>query len=96
MKSKTILLKQSQKKEEYINLLSKLGFNVIKDENQIVTFKKKGTNWTFKGEDMPLKLTIDFQDKNIQLTLKYNTLVLFDTGDLQKILDEISNTLTKN
>lgn len=42
------------------------------------------------------ELTMSFQEESTHLSIKYDAFVLFDTGDLQNILIEISNGLTQN
>ena len=96
MKSKTNIINKSLEKDECISFLSRQGYNIKKNEKDTIVLKKPGTTWTFCGKNMPLELTIFFQEDGTTLSLKYDALALFDTGDLQEILLEISSGLTQN
>ena len=58
--------------------------------------KKPGSVFTSSGEKVPKELSIFFKNNETEISLKYDALVLFDTGDLQKELDRISNLITTN
>jgi len=45
---------------------------------------------------MPKELSIKYNEKSTEITLKYDAFVLFDTGDLQEELDKICTGLTQN
>lgn len=90
MKPKTNIINQSLKKEKCVNFFNRHGYGINKNDKHTIVLKKPGTIWTFNGKDMPLEITILFRDESTQLSLKYDAFALFDTGDLQKELDEIS------
>jgi hypothetical protein len=58
--------------------------------------RKAGTEFTTAGEKFPKELSISFKNNETEIALKYDTFVLFDTGDLQKELDVISNRIKTN
>ncbi len=73
-----------------------LYFDITKKDEETITLKKSGTVITISGEDMPKELSIKYNEKNTEITLKYDAFVLFDTGDLQEELEKICNGLTNH
>ncbi|GAA0871035.1 hypothetical protein GCM10009117_01800 [Gangjinia marincola] len=58
--------------------------------------RKAGTEFSTAGEKFPKEMSIAFKNNETEIELKYDTLVLFDTGDLQDELDLISNRIKTN
>lgn len=58
--------------------------------------RKAGTELTSSGDKIPKELSFHFKNDKTEVSLKYDTLVLSDTGDLQEEFDLISNRITAN
>ena len=96
MKSKTTTFDQLLDKEKCINFFVRYGYYIHSEDERALVLKKTGSVFAFSGENIPKELSIFFKDKGTEFSLKYDALVLFDTGDLQKELDRISNLMTTN
>ena len=96
MRAKTKIINQSLDNEKSISFLTNYGFHITKKDEETITLKKSGTVITISGEDMPKELSIKYNEKNTEITLKYDAFVLFDTGDLQEELEKICNGLTNH
>ena len=96
MKSKTTTFDQLLDKEKCINFFVRYGYYIHNEDDRALVLKKTGSMFTSSGEKIPKELSIFFKDNGTEISLKYDALVLFDTGDLQKELDRISNLLTTN
>ena len=96
MKSKTTTFDQLLDKEKCINFFVRYGYYIHTEEEHALVLKKAGSVFTIYGEKMPKELSISFKDNRTKLSLKYDALVLFDSGDLQNELDRISNLMTTN
>lgn len=95
MKEKTKIINQTLDNEKSISFLTNYGFHITKKDKENITLKKSGTVITITGEDMPKELSIKYNEKSTEITLKYDAFVLFDTGDLQEELEKICNGLIK-
>ena len=96
MKSKTTTFDQLLDKEKCINFFVRYGYYIHTEDERALVLKKTGTVFAFSGEKFPKELSIFFKDNRTELSLNYDALVLFDTGDLQKELDRISNLMRTN
>lgn len=96
MKAKTITFDKIMDKEKCINFFVRYGYYIHAEDKNTLELKKGGTTFTISGEKVPKELSISFKDNRTDLSLNYDTLVLFDTGDLQKELDKISNIINTN
>ena len=96
MKSKTTSFDQLLDKEKCINFFVRYGYYIHTEEGHSLVLKKTGSVFTSSGEKIPKELSISFEDNGTEFSLKYDALVLFDTGDLQNELDRISNLVTTN
>jgi len=96
MKAKTITFKELLDKEKCITFFIRYGYFIHTEDDKSVVMRKAGTEFTFEGEKFPKELIISFKKDKTEIALKYDTLVLFDSGDLQKELDLISNRITTN
>ncbi|WP_282113839.1 hypothetical protein [Maribacter stanieri] len=81
--------------EKSISFLTEYGFQITEKDKENIKLKKSGTVITISGEDMPKKLSINYNKKSNEVTLEYDAFVLFDTGDLQEELQKICNGFTK-
>ncbi len=96
MKSKTTTFKQTLNKEKCINFFIRYGYFIHTEDDKILVLRKSGTEFTTSGEKFPKELSIVFKNNETEVSLKYDTFVLFDTGDLQEELNLISNRMTTN
>jgi len=96
MKSKTTTFDQLLDKEKCINFFVRYGYYIHNEDDHALVLRKSGTVFTLSGKNMPMELSILFQNNGTEISLKYDALVLFDTGDLQKELDRISSLMTNN
>ncbi len=96
MKPKTTTFDQLLDKEKCINFFVRYGYYIHTEEERALVLKKAGSSFTSSGEKMPKELSIFFKENGTDFSLKYDALVLFDTGDLQNELDGISNLVTTN
>jgi hypothetical protein len=74
-------------------ILREAGFreHVVNPEHFI--FKRSGTQLTFKGERAPIDVAVAKTESGLFLQAKYDTFVLFDTGDLAKVADDLAAKL---
>lgn len=96
MNAKKIIFKESLDKEKCITFFIRYGYFIHNEENQNVVMRKSGTEFTTDGEKFPKELSISFKNYETEISLKYDTFVLFDTGDLQDELNLISNRIKTN
>ncbi len=70
-----------------------LGFDPAVRNPGHVLLKRDGTKWTLRGERFPLELALAESDDGIFLQLRYDSFVAFDTGDLEKLADELASAV---
>ncbi|MDH2391216.1 hypothetical protein QCN29_21000 [Streptomyces sp. HNM0663] len=71
-----------------------LGFTVHARQPGHVVLHRAGTQLTVRGDRFPLELTIAEAEDGLFLRLRYNTFVLFDTGDLERVADDLASAMT--
>ncbi len=96
MKAKRILFNQSLNSEKCINFFVKYGYFIHREDENNIIMKKNGTIFSFKGEKFPKELTIHFNSRQTEISLKYDAFVLFDTGDLQDEVNLLSHRINQN
>lgn len=96
MKSKTTTFNQSLNKEKCINFFIRYGYFIHIEDGKTLILRKAGTEFTTSGEKSPKELSMLFKNNETVVSLKYDTFVLFDTGDLHEELNLISNRITTN
>jgi len=96
MKSKTTTFKQALDKEKCINFFIRYGYFIHTEDDKTLVLRKSGTEFSTSGEKFPKELSILFKNNETEISLKYDTFVLFDTGDLQEELNLISKRITTN
>lgn len=96
MKPKSTTFNQLLNKEKCITFFIRYGYYIHTEDDKSVILRKAGTEFTTSGEKVPKELSIFFKNNETQVSLKYDTLVLFDTGDLQDELDLLSTRITSN
>jgi len=79
--------------EQAKTILKEAGFieHIANPEHAI--FKRAGTQATLKGEKCYLEVTLAKTETGLFLQARYDTFVLFDTGDLDKFADDLSTKL---
>lgn len=96
MEAKKTTLKELLNKEKCITFFIRYGYFIHTEDNQSLVMRKPGTEFTTAGEKFPKELSISFKNNETEIALKYDTFVLFDTGDLKEELDLIINRITTN
>ncbi len=79
-------------------LLQQHGFQLHASHPAYAVFKGSGTEnpWTVpfpEVKNVPLELALAQSHSGLYLQLRYGTFVLFDTGDLGRLADEIASLL---
>ena len=79
--------------EQAKTILKEAGFieHIANPEHAI--FKRAGTQATLKGEKCYLEVTLAKTETGLFLQARYDTFVIFDTGDLDKFADDLSTKL---
>lgn len=85
--------------EEAKRILLEQGFQLHASHPAYAVFKSTGTEnpWTAlapSGRDVPIELAVASSHSGLCLHLRYETFVLFDTGDLESLADEIARLLS--
>lgn len=73
------------------------GFRDHDRGESFAEFKRQGTQFTLKGDNAPIKARIDEKPENetgLDLSLGYDTFVLFDTGDLDQEADRLHKMIS--
>ena len=96
MKAKTTTFDQLLDREKCINFFVRYGYYIHTEDERSLVLKKRGSVFAFAGEKLPKELSIFFKDSGTEFSLKYDALVLFDTGDLQKELERIAGLARDN
>ena len=82
-------VKTDQTIDEIRALLVELGFFEHFAADDHVVLRRSGSELASEGEKLPLELAIASSDSGLLFQLRYDTFVLFDTGDLKRIADKI-------
>lgn len=69
------------------------GFRVREQLPGHAILSRTGTQLTLKGAKFPLELTVSEAEDGVLLRLRYNTFALGDTGDLERLLEDIAADL---
>ncbi len=80
--------------EKAREILKDCGFIANVENPTHIILKRPGTQLTVKGESVPIELALAKAESGLFLQLRYDTFVLFDTGDLDRLADELSAKLT--
>ncbi len=78
--------------------LQQAGFRIHVSNEAHAVFKSEGSEnaWTKlapEGEYLPIELALATTPGGLYLQLRYETFVLFDTGDLSRFADELAGLL---
>ncbi|GAA4903577.1 hypothetical protein [Streptomonospora salina] len=71
-----------------------LGFVEHTRQPGHAVLRRNGTQAAFRGDRLPVELTVAEAEDGLLLRLRYNAFVLFDTGDLARLADEIAAAVT--
>lgn len=75
--------------------VTRLGFVEHVRQPGHVVLRRAGSHFLLiRGSSAPLELTIVETEDGLFLRLRYHTLVAFDTGDLERLADEVVDTMT--
>ena len=74
-------------------ILKSEGFEERVSNESHVILDRKGTELTTQGARFPMELAVATKGKGLFLQLRYDGFVLFDTGDLQQLGDELASKL---
>ena len=66
----------------------------VKNQSHVI-MKRCGTWFTVSGEKLPIELAIAETETGLFLQLRYDTLVLYDTGDLGWLADSLAEKLRR-
>ena len=80
--------------EKAQEILQDLGFRANVENPTHIILKRVGIKLTVKGASAPIELALAKEESGLSLQLRYDTFVLFDTGDLDRFADKISAKLT--
>jgi len=74
-------------------ILKEAGFaeHIANPEHAI--FKRAGTQAALKGEKLSVEVALAKSEAGLFLQARYDTFVLFDTGDLEKFADDLAAKL---
>lgn len=70
------------------------GFTTHVDNPQHAVLRRDGARLSLTGEDLPLEVAVAEAERGLYLQLRYDTFVLFDTGDLEQVADETASILS--
>lgn len=69
------------------------GFAVRERHDSFAILRREGTQLTLKGEKFPLELALAQSGEDVFLQLRYAGFVLGDTGDLDRLADDLAEGL---
>jgi len=70
-------------------VLSEKGYQISEETDGALFVKKPGTQFTMKGQEMPVEIAVAAESNGLFLQARYASFVLFDTGDLESHLNDI-------
>jgi len=73
-----------------VERVEELGFAPVTRNPGHVVLRRDGSQLTTRGEQFPLELALAESDDGVYLQLRYDTFVAFDTGDLERLADELA------
>ncbi|MCO6043586.1 hypothetical protein NG895_06675 [Aeoliella sp. ICT_H6.2] len=81
--------------DEAKQIVQQAGFELVVSNPSHAVLKRAGTEsgWTQfapEGENLPLELAIAQSERGLFVQLRYEHFVLFDTGDLDRVADEVA------
>lgn len=71
------------------------GFVAYDRGEGYAVLKKDGTQFALQGEKFALEAALAQQGDDVELQLRYDGFVVFDTGDLEEAADRIARVITE-
>lgn len=71
-------------------LLQEQGFEIAVQNPSHAIFRKAGSELATSAEKLPLELALARSEAGLFFQLRYGCFVLFDTGDLEELADELA------
>lgn len=81
--------------EDATTAMLRQGFVEYDRGDGYAVLKKSGTQLTTKGENFALEAALAQPDDGVELQIRYDGFVLFDTGDLEAAADRIVRVITE-
>ena len=75
--------------------LLRQGFVEYDRGQDYAVMKKDGTQFAAKGEKFASEAALAQQGDDVELQIRYDSFVLFDTGDLEEAADRIARVITE-
>ena len=72
-----------------VERVEELGFTPVTRNPGHVVLRRDGTQLTTSGRRFPLELAVAESDAGVFLQLRYDTFVAFDSGDLERLADDL-------
>lgn len=82
--------------DEARDILIREGFSEHVKNPSHVIMRRSGTQLAVSGEKFPIELVIAEAESGLFLQLRYDTFVLFDTGDLGQLADSLAEKLCRS
>lgn len=70
--------------------LRRFGFHDHEPDAERIVMKKPGLRFSPRAHQRPMEATLVPSDAGVELTLRYDTFVAFDTGDLEEHADRLA------
>jgi len=69
--------------------LEEIGFEEHAINPEHIIMKRSGTELTVEGDKLPVEVAVAKAESGLFLQVRYDTFVLFDTGDLERLSDDL-------
>ncbi len=76
-----------------VEIVEEEGFEVRVRNPGYALLRRDGKQFTTRGERFPLELALAEGDSGMFLQLRYDGFVLFDTGDLDELADDLAEVV---
>jgi len=86
-------IEQSVTLEQARTIIKQAEFSEHVNNPEHAILRRAGTQLTVKGEKVGIEVAIAKTETGLFLQARYDTLVLFDTGDLEKFADDLVSKL---
>jgi hypothetical protein len=70
-------------------IMKEAGFSERIANPEHAIFRRAGTQLAVKGESVAIEVALAKTEAGLFLQARYDTFVLFDTGDMQKLADDL-------
>ncbi len=79
--------------EQAKGIMKKAGFSEHIANSRNAIFRRAGKRLAVKGEDFSIEVSLAKAEAGLFLQARYDTFVLFDTADLEKLADDLVEKL---